>query len=112
MPAIQSTPQNDFQNYNSNINNNFITNSIDNNNTNPLNYNNNNSMNDYPPSDLYGNADQRIPNNHHFNYGNDSNMGINMPGNYNNMNSNAFNKDNFTPQTRDRLRMAGNNIFK
>ncbi len=117
MPAIQNNQINDFQNYNSNLINN--NNSV-NNNQMQMQYNNNIPLNDYSPSDYYGNTDPRQMGND-MNYGSEMGMGMGMnmplnpsPKNNNNliMNTSAYNKDNYTPQTRDRLRMAGNNIFK
>ena len=114
IPAIQiATPlQNDYQNFNPNIMQDNINNNYQ------IPYNNNQMpYNDYPSTVYYENSDPRIMNSNNLNYGNDMNMGINMPMNptpnlNNNMNSSAYNKDNYTPQSRDRLRMAGNNIFK
>lgn len=121
MPAINSTPQNNNQIFNSNTNS---YNEIPITNQMQIPYNNNNNMqqisNNYPASDYYGNSDPSlINNNNDLNYGNDFSNNINMDINSMppmdrsmNMNAGAYNKDNYTPQTRDRLRMAGNNIFK
>ncbi len=84
------------------------------------------NSNDYAsPSDYYSNTNyiqnnnnnkSRDSNNNLKNYSSDTgNMGINKPMNTSpNMNANAisaYTKDSQTPQTRDRLRIAGNNIF-
>ena len=110
IPAIQTNAQNDFNNYNPNINNDLNNNNNSNNIPHP--YYNSVPTGDYPPSDLYGSADPRMQMNTYSNYGNEMNMGMNMAANYNNMDTGAYNKDNYTPKTRDRLRMAGNNILK
>lgn len=107
MPAIQNNQISDYQNFNPNSNKN--------NNNDHMLYSNNNPKSDYPPIDYYGNADPSQMNANNYNYGNEIGMGVNMPINnsliVNNMNNSAYNKDKYTPQTRDRLRMAGNNIF-
>jgi len=119
IPMQNISPPNEYLNYNNNKNNA------------PIQFNNNNNpMNEYSPPDLQQNNDPRhqmnIYGNSNMNYASNSNMNMNInqiPDNYmisqnginnlnNNMNYNGYDKDNYTPQTRERLRMAGNNIFK
>lgn len=117
MPFAKSgsnNPSQSLNTYNTSTNTIGYRNSNLNPNINMNNPNNNAAINDYQQSyqnDTYANIDQQqgkqISSNQN-NVGNDY-MGVNMNNNYNNpYNTNA----NYTPQTGDRLRMAGNNIFK